>query len=305
MAHRCVICAGPVRLLHRGSGSAARADAFSPTNHTPGGYGDLLRCDRCGTVAQPSLPAGEPLVSLYRSMRDEHYLDEEAGRRRTARRLLALVPPGGRLLEVGCGHGLLLDEARARGFDVLGLEPSRAAAAHARGVLGLPVREETLDELDDPGPFDAIVMADVLEHLDDPLGALDTCRALLAPGGTLVVVTPDPASRAARLAGPSWWGFLPAHTYLLPRATLRRVLAERGFEVVAERSLVRSFSLRYWMAGLAERGGVAGRLVSLARRVVPARARVSLSLGDETVMVARAAVRSASASPSLARRASV
>ncbi|MEA2449643.1 MAG: hypothetical protein QOG63_1575 [Thermoleophilaceae bacterium] len=285
----CRICNGALRLLHRGSGAEAAAEAFSPTNHEPGQYGDLFVCERCGTVQQPSLPQGDRLVGLYRSMHDGHYLDEEAGRRRTARRLLALVSPGGRLLEVGCGHGLLLDEARSLGFSVLGLEPSRTAAAHAREVLGLPVRESTLDRLPaSTEQFDAIVMADVLEHLDDPLAAIDRCLELLAPGGALLVVTPDPASRMARAAGARWWGFLPAHTFLLPRATLRRVLCERGFTVVEEKSLVRSFTLRYWMAGLAERGGALGSLVALLRRVVPARARVALSLGDETVMVARA-----------------
>ena len=131
------------------------------------------------------------------------------------------------------------------------------------------------------------MLADVLEHLDDPLAALDRCAAMLAPGGVLCVVTPDPSSRTARTAGPRWWGYLPAHTYLVPRATLRELLAERGFEVVDDRSLVRSFTLRYWMAGLAERGGALGAGVSALRRVVPARASVSLSLGDEAVLVAR------------------
>jgi SAM-dependent methyltransferase len=283
----CRICSGTLRLLYRGAGDGARADAFSPTCHEPGRHGDLYACERCGTVQQPSLPRGDELLGLYRSMSDEHYLDEEEGRRRTARRLLALIPPGGRLLDVGCGHGLLLDEARALGFAVEGLELSSAAAAWARERLGVPVREEALEAVDEPGAFAAIVMADVLEHLDDPLAALDRAAALLAPGGVLVVVTPDPASRMARVAGARWWGYLPAHTVLLPRATLRRVLVERGFSVAEEGSLVRTFTLRYWMAGLAERGGFAGRLVALVRRVVPASWRVSLSLGDEAVFVAR------------------
>ncbi len=286
----CRICSGPLRLLHRGTGGQARSEAFSPTNHQPGGYGDLFACERCGTVQQPSLPSGEPLLDLYRSMHDEHYLDEEYGRRRTARRLLRMMPSGGRLLEVGCGHGLLLDEARAAGFDVEGLELSRKAAAHARHVLGLVVHEKPLAE-HRGGPYDAILLADVLEHLDDPLGAIDRCVGLLAPGGVLCLVTPDPSSRAARLAGAGWWGYLPAHTFLLPRATLRELLRERGLEVVADASLVRSFTLRYWMAGLAERGGALGAAVSALRSVVPRRARLSLSLGDETVLLARKGVR--------------
>ncbi len=282
----CRICSGPLRLLYKGAPGDARADSFSPTNHRAGEHGDLYACERCGTVQQPSLPGGEALLDLYRAMHDEHYLDEEAGRRRTARRLLRLLPRGRRLLEVGCGHGLLLDEARKAGFEVEGLELSRDAAAHARQALGLRVHERTLAE-HSGGRYDAIVLADVIEHLDDPLAALDRCVSLLAPGGSLCLVTPDPASRTARLAGARWWGYLPAHTYLLPRATLRALLRERGLELTADKSLVRSFTLRYWMAGLAERGGGLGAAVTAIQRLVPRRARLSLSLGDETVLVAR------------------
>ena len=86
----CRICDGPLELLYAGSGGApATAEAFSPTNHEPGRYGDLYRCSRCGTVSQPSLPDGDALRELYRRMRDDHYLDEEAGRRATARRTRA------------------------------------------------------------------------------------------------------------------------------------------------------------------------------------------------------------------------
>ena len=69
-------------------------------------------------------------------MRDDEYLSEEAGRRATANRLLDLIGahvPRGRLLDVGCGHGLLLDEARERGYDTVGpgAEP-RGRALRAR-----------------------------------------------------------------------------------------------------------------------------------------------------------------------------
>jgi SAM-dependent methyltransferase len=297
-ADTCRICSGPLRLRYPGAGLEARAESFSPTNHAPGMYGDLYACDRCGTVQQPSLPHGDALLDLYRAMRDDHYLDEEAGRRRTARRLLDLIGasvPSGRLLDVGCGHGLLLDEARAAGYEVEGLELSLYASEYAREKLGLPVRRQTLADLaaEQPAPsYAAIVLADVLEHLDDPLAAIDDCRRLLAPGGVLCLVTPDPGSRTARLVGGNWWGYLPAHTFLLPRATLRRVLEDRGLDVVADESLVRSFTLRYWMAGLAERGGAMAAAVGALQRMVPPRATVSLSLGDETVVVARSGVRS-------------
>jgi 2-polyprenyl-3-methyl-5-hydroxy-6-metoxy-1,4-benzoquinol methylase len=277
-----------MELLYRGAEAPPDASGFSPTCHRPGEHGDLHRCRDCGTVHQPRLPAGRELHDLYRGMSDDGYLEEEAGRRATAGRLLDLIGehvPAGRLLDVGCGHGLLLDEARRRGYETRGVELSAAAASYARDVLGLDVREQALEEIEgEEEGFDAIVLADVIEHLDDPSAAIDRCCELLAPDGVLCVVTPDPASPTARAAGSRWWGFIPALTYLLPRRTLRELLAARGLVVSADVPLVRSFRLGYWVAGLAERGGPAAPVLRALGRV--SKRPLSLSLGDERVVLA-------------------
>ena len=154
-------------------------------------------------------------------MRDDDYLAEEAGRRATANRLLDLIGahrPSGRLLDVGCGHGLLLDEARKRGYETVGLELSREAARHARS-LGLDVRELPLEAFgegtngDSPGSFDVVVLADVLEHLDDPVPRSTSARRCCGPSGVLCIVTPDPSSATAKLAGRALVG-LPARAHV-------------------------------------------------------------------------------------------
>ena len=292
----CALCVppAPTRLLHPGGEFELTAADLSPTCHRPGAHGDLFRCTRCGTVTQAGLPRGRALIELYRAMADDDYLREEAGRRATARRLLDLVerhaPARGRLLDVGCGHGLLLDEARSRGWDVVGLEPSTAARAHATQALGLPVRDGTLAELEPGERFDAVVMADVLEHVDDPALELRRCAGALRPGGVACVVTPDPGSRTARLAGARWWGYLPAHTHLLPRRTLLAAMRGAGLEPLEDVGLRRTFTLRTWASGLGERGGALGRAISLAQRLPLMRLPVTLSLGDERVVAARRAL---------------
>ena len=291
----CRICSGALTLVRRGQGAAATAAAFAPTCHASGAHGDLLRCRECGTVQQPALPRGDTLVDLYRDMRDPAYLDEEEGRRRTARRLLDLIAahvPAGRLLDVGCGHGLLVDEAARRGYAAEGLEPARDAAAHARDTLGLSVRELAIeDPVLDTERFDVVVLADVLEHVEDPCATLDRCTALLADGGVLLVITPDPASRTARLAGGRWWGLLPAHLCLVPHRTLLELLTGRGLVVAEDVPFVRSFSPGYWLAGLGERVAPLQRLLARGGRA-GGHGQWSLALGDERVVLAqRVAVR--------------
>jgi SAM-dependent methyltransferase len=288
---RCRICSGELVLARSGRGSQVAPSGFVPTCHRPGDHGDLYRCHECGTVEQPFLPQGDALLDVYREMSDDDYLAEETGRRQTAARLVDLVAqhvPSGRLLEVGCGHGLLLDEARRHGYEVEGLELSRAAVLHCREALGLPVRQVPVQDPSlDEERFDAILLVDVLEHLDDPVATLERCAELLVPGGALLVATPDPASRTATLAGGRWWGYLPAHVCLIPRMTLRELITGNGLVLAEDVPLVRSFSPSYWLEGLAERGGRVGALLRRLAARVPERAMLSLSLGDERVMLAR------------------
>jgi SAM-dependent methyltransferase len=284
----CGICGGAVELRYPGTGDLPAPDDLSPTSHPLGEHGEISRCNECGTLQQSSLVEHGDLPGLYREMRDDAYLDEEAGRRRTAKRLLDLVSnyaKGGRLLDIGCGHGLLLDEARKRGYETLGLEVSAAGAAFGRDTYGLDIREHTVEELDETEQFDVITLIDVLEHLSDPVATIERCRRLLAPDGVLCVVTPDPGSLTARIVGSRWWALVPAHSYLIPRRTLLELLGARGLVIAADEPLVRSFSLGYWLAGLMERI----RLPLLGSRALAAllgRFAVSMSLGDERVVLA-------------------
>src|SRR3954454_6684970 len=108
----CRICSGDVTLRIRGRGEPLTAAAFSPSAHATGLHGDLLVCRECGTVQQPALPAGTELHDLSRDMTHEAHLGDTAAPRAPAARLLALIAPfapRGRLVDVGCGPGLLLD----------------------------------------------------------------------------------------------------------------------------------------------------------------------------------------------------
>lgn len=285
----CGICAGPLELRYPGRNDAPVSEDLAPTSHPLGAHADFLQCRECGTLQQPTLVEQADLLGLYREMRDEAYLAEETGRRRTAARVLELVGermPSGKLLDVGCGHGLLLDEARKRGYETLGLEVAADAAGYARESLGLEVLEQTVEDLDADGRFDVVTLVDVLEHLPDPASTIARCRDLLAPEGVLCIVTPDPSSVTARVAGRRWWGLVPAHSFLVPRRTLLELLIARGLVIAADVPYVRSFSLGYWLAGLTERSESFARgrhaIEALGQRI-----QLSLSLGDERVVIAQ------------------
>jgi len=106
----------------------------------------------------------------------------------------ALVPPRcRRVLEVGCGAGRLGQLLRRRGHVVTGVELAPEAADAARRRLDRVVTADV--EADGlpfaPASFDAVVFADVLEHLVDPWRVLAESVELLAPGGVVVASVPN------------------------------------------------------------------------------------------------------------------
>jgi 2-polyprenyl-3-methyl-5-hydroxy-6-metoxy-1,4-benzoquinol methylase len=288
----CRLCGAFAELRYPGLEGWELSGELAPSSHEVGVHGDLYVCTRCGTVQPEQLPSAELMASRYADTEDAHYLDEEAGRRRTARRMLDLIEkrfPVGRMLDVGCGHGLLLSEATARGWQATGLELSRSSASHARR-LGLEVLEQTISQAElAPQSFDAIVAVDLIEHLHEPRDFVRRCHELLVPGGALLIATPDPESPVARLFGRRWWGYIPAHLHLLPRRMLRELVAAEGFLLADDVPMVRDFSLDYWLAGLAGRGGSARTLAETVRRTRISERRIGLALGDERVMLVQRA----------------
>jgi SAM-dependent methyltransferase len=110
--------------------------------------------------------------------------------------------PGDRLLEVGCGGGLLLREALATGAEATGLDHSEDMVALARErAPAARVVHGSAERLPfDDGSFTAVAMAVVLLFLAEPVAALRECARVLAGGGRLAVYTTGPRLRGTPAA---------------------------------------------------------------------------------------------------------
>jgi len=134
-------------------------------------------------------------------------------------------PPDGapRVLDVGCGTGFLLERLAARGFAGVGVDLSPESVAIARRRLEeLGAADRLTAEVGSAyappaGPFHLITLTDVLEHLEDPRACLRALRAQLAPGGLLVVSTPNRRSLSGlRRAVAERWPRLGIRLHLAP-----------------------------------------------------------------------------------------
>jgi 2-polyprenyl-3-methyl-5-hydroxy-6-metoxy-1,4-benzoquinol methylase len=112
---------------------------------------------------------------------------------RVVRRFLGTLPPGARILDAGCGEGVLVEEYAAKGYAIEGLDLNYASEYVRRGdILQMPHENAR---------FDAVLLLDVFEHLafaDQPR-ALQEIGRVLQPGGQLLLSIPNLAHLNSRL----------------------------------------------------------------------------------------------------------
>lgn len=166
-----------------------------------------------------------------------------------------LAPGPRRILDVGCGTGRLLSLLRDVGeptWAYCGIELDERAVEAAR-ARGFDARRARVEQYEPDGPFDLIVLQQVIEHVADPLGIMRTLASWLAPGGVVVLETPNLGGWDYRLFRQRLWGgyHFPRHWVLFTRASLRRLAEAAGLEVVEQRSLMSlsfwSWSIHHWM----------------------------------------------------------
>ena len=139
-------------------------------------------------------------------------------------RLRKLVPEDGwdRVLDVGCGDGLTLGSLAQFAQEVEGLEVDPTIVSPPT-LQRFRIHTGVLDDKFDPADrYDLITMLDVLEHIKDPVAALQRSRELLAPGGSVLITVP--AFRAL------WTNHddVNHHFTRYTRRTLSEVLQESG-----------------------------------------------------------------------------
>ena len=213
-------------------------------------HGTIVRCNICGLVRSLEVIDRKKLNKLYEdshftynSMTDKlsqtygHIL-KEAGK---------FVPSKGAFLEIGCGNGFMLEEARKLGYKVVrGIEPSIDAIANAEKsvknhIVNSILEADTFNKL----KFDLICAFQVFDHIPDPNNFLAICNKLLKPKGILLLMNHDVKSASAKVLGERSPIFDIEHTYLYDQDTIKMILIKNGFGIKKVYSPKALMSLRY------------------------------------------------------------
>jgi SAM-dependent methyltransferase len=215
--------------------------SYSPT---VSGVVRLVRCQGCGTAYTHPRPEGNELEENYSpsyygpqnvkfvplierwvawmTQRRAHWIDKK-------------IAPHGRILEIGCGRGLLLKALSHLGHECHGTERSELAAARAQRIVGIRIYTQPLEQCPlRENSFDAVILWHVLEHLENPDAILRHLFRLMKPEGLLIIEVPNLSSLQSRLAGKYWFHLdIERHLYHFSPKGMQKLLKSAGFQGLA------------------------------------------------------------------------
>jgi len=223
----------------------------------------VVVCEKCGLGRFHPMPSADEVSALYPN---EYYGEPGVKFQSLIERLVRVVAErhiaflsrglasGARVLDVGCGRGVILGPLADRGFEVHGVEISAEAARGVDPRAQVRIAPRLADAGYPDAHFDEVIVWHVLEHMPDPAGTLVEIARILRPGGRVVVAVPNFESAQARWMGAAWFHLdLPRHLYQFPLSGLRGLLERSGFDVVSDHH----FSLRQnpfgWIQSLLNR----------------------------------------------------
>lgn len=172
---------------------------------------------------------------------------------------------GRRVLDVGCGGGILADSMARRNADVLGIDLAdkalKVAQLHAleAGTRGVKYREVSVEALaaEQPASFDVVTCMEMLEHVPQPASVVKACADLVKPGGWVFfsTINRNPKSFLFAIVGAEYvLGLLPRGTHEYQKMIRPSELAAHcraaSLDLQQTRGMEYSpFTRRYWLSG--------------------------------------------------------
>ncbi|MBI4065410.1 class I SAM-dependent methyltransferase [Candidatus Gottesmanbacteria bacterium] len=199
---------------------------------------DLQQCDNCGFIFVFPLPSTETLKNFYEFFDYKDVPLQEVRIRKDAVRSLSLIKnhlekENISLLDIGCGRGYLMDEARKLGWNTFGIDYSRNTIRYALKNLNLKVVQSDIGSYRTTTRYDVIVLSQFIEHVSNPNDILKKCYLLLKNNGFLYIATPNIKSISAKVLGVGFDHLIPPeHLGYYSRKTLERLLINNGFRIL-------------------------------------------------------------------------
>jgi len=195
---------------------------------------NIVKCLECGLVYVTPRLTFKELEEFYATNYYEYVesYDLDFQRRKGAIRWIRKYKTSGKLLDIGCSVGSML-EAANKYFDSLGIDVAEWSLEDAR-KRNLNVLNGTLEDINfEKETFDVVTFTEVIEHIHDPVSFLKEVNRVLKPQGIIYITTGNIDGWRARRDGHKWYYLTPQyHIYFFSPKTIRKILEQSGFEVL-------------------------------------------------------------------------
>lgn len=244
-------------------------------------YSGVLKCADCDLGVIDPMPEADAIPPLYElehyyTHGESHIVERPSGfadrvltkfawlsdkqRLFEPAEIAKLLPPGGRICDLGCGNAAYLQAFKKLGFDVIGVDPDPAGREQA-AKAGIRVEPGTGEDVPDAlpsGAFDLVIMTHSLEHCRNPRKALENVVRLMKPGGHCYIEVPNSACEHFRTFTICSEMFdAPRHLYFFGPDNLKAMMTGLGLvsRDMLYQGYVRNFgpSWRGWEATIADR----------------------------------------------------
>jgi 2-polyprenyl-3-methyl-5-hydroxy-6-metoxy-1,4-benzoquinol methylase len=212
---------------------------------------DIVSCKSCKFKFLNPQPTPQELEVIYAQYYGESTVTSKTSqaadhlgfRKSVFLNLIKYLKPckveGASLLDVGCGNGDFIYEARKSGWITKGIEISSTAVNFAKTIRNLDVVKGSLETLPfDSETFNVVTILDVLEHVPHPLTTLREINRVLKPGGLLVIRVPNTPFQLVKAKIQKWkrgQNFTtmaaPFHLNHFDESSLRDLVEHSGFEI--------------------------------------------------------------------------
>lgn len=171
-------------------------------------------CSQCQTFFIHPFPVDKELNTYYKKFTNSAPQQENMIRRRSKHiinQLNKLSPFGTDLIDIGCGYGFFLDEAKKKNLSVFGIEPAIKSFNYVKETLKLSVANTNLKKFlkNNQKKYDFVIYSHVLEHVKNPKRTINQLFKLLKPKGILYIEIPNVNSH-------QFYAEKENYTFLLP-----------------------------------------------------------------------------------------
>jgi len=219
---------------------------------------DYLKCCECGTLVSVLMPKEDSADEEQKKLYDREYWfyhqENDLGYKNITCRirsdlserclywlkiLLKYKLPYAKTLELGCSHGAFVALLKQLEFDSYGLEINKWVVDYAKNTFNIPMLYGNIESQKiEPKSLDAIIMMDVLEHLNNPIETLAHCSAALKDDGMLLIQTPVyNENKSIKLMQEEKDEFLKLllpkeHLFLFGKRAIKKIFSDLGMKNV-------------------------------------------------------------------------